>query len=199
MGRKSTTPAWRADALDAVTCIKSGRVLLHPTDTVWGLAADPFNEDAVRSLNKMKRRKENQPILVLVADEGELDRLLPNLPEGAWSLLENSNRPITFLSETKSTKPWSSACLGENRRMAVRWVQQDAYTAFVIRGAGGALASTSANLHGGPTPTSLREVPRLVRESAGHVSTHRREEVLSGRPSMMVAFDEQGRFELLRD
>ncbi|MGB1076511.1 MAG: L-threonylcarbamoyladenylate synthase [Flavobacteriales bacterium] len=199
MGRKGKPPAWQQDALEAITCIKSGQVLLHPTDTVWGLAADPFNDSVVRSMNKMKGRKETQPILVLVADEGELDRLLPNLPDGAWSLLESSNRPITFLSETTSNKSWSSACLGEDRRMAVRWVQYDPYTAFVIRGAGGALASTSANLHGGLSPTSLQAVPSVVRESVGHVSIHRHDEILSGRPSMMVAFDEQGRFELLRD
>lgn len=197
MARKQT-PDWQEDARKAAAAIKAGQILLHPTDTVWGLAADPKNDAAVRAMNRLKGRPENTPVLLLVADDGELERVLPKLPEGAWSLIESSDRPVTLVAEGATNRGFSVVCQGQDGRLAVRWVQDDPYTAYVIRGCGGVLASTSANLHGEATPARLDGVADAIRSGVGHVANHRREDSLAGRPSMMVGFDKAGRFEMIR-
>ena len=150
-------------------------------------------------MNRLKGRAEETPLLLLVADEGSLDRLLPDLPEGAWSLIETSDRPVTLVGSPKLPHSFPPMCYGSDGRLAVRWVQEDPYTQFVIRGVGGVLASTSANAHGTETPKRMDDLSPAIRAGVGHVADHRRSEVLDGRPSMMVGFDQNGRFSLLRD
>ena len=67
--KKNNTP-WQADALEAVRTLRAGGVIIHKSDTVWGVACDATNSDAVSKLRKLKMRDDASPILVLVADIG---------------------------------------------------------------------------------------------------------------------------------
>lgn len=196
--RKKLIPDWQSDALEAIAVLKAGGVVLHPTDTVWGLAADARNPAAMRELNQIKGRPEDTPLIVLVADSGALDRMLPDLPEGAWELMENSDRPVTVVAPAAESRFVQPHWKGSDGRIAVRWVQDDPYTAFVVRGLGGGLASTSANLTGGKSPGQLADVPDEIQQRVGHISSHRRQDQPRMQPSMMIGFDDAGRFELLR-
>ena len=63
---------------EAAAALRSGRVAIVPTDTVYGLAADPESVDAVRELSHLKRRAESQPIALVGAD---LEQLVARIPE----------------------------------------------------------------------------------------------------------------------
>ena len=80
----------------------------------------------------------------------------------------------------------------------MRCIRED-YSAYVIRGLNRPLASTSANFSGHPTPKGFRDIPEDLKKLVDHVSAYRRDETDGeGAPSMMVAFDETGRFTFLR-
>ena len=193
--RKAHEP-WYEDARQAVKVLRDGGLLLHATDTVWGLACDATNDDAVQRLNQLKSRHPEHPVLVLVADEGHVEELVPEVPEAAWDLMAHADRPTTIVYP--SGKGVSPHLLGSNGSLAIRCIR-DAYSAYVIRGLGRPIASTSANLTGGPTPKSFRDVPAPLKNGVNHVSMHRQHEAAGdGIPSMMVAFDEQGRFSFIR-
>ncbi|MGB1384131.1 MAG: L-threonylcarbamoyladenylate synthase [Flavobacteriales bacterium] len=187
---------WHEDARIAVQVLRSGGIVLHATDTVWGLACDATNDEAVTRMNALKSRHPEHPVLVLVADEGHVEELVSEVPEAAWDLMEHSDRPTTVIyPEGKGVSP---LLLGGDGSLAVRCIR-DPYSAYVIRGLGRPVASTSANVTGGPTPKSFRDVPESLRTGADHVSAHRRDERDgSGIPSMIVAFDEEGRFRFVR-
>ena len=193
--RKSSEP-WHDDARQAVKVLRQGGILLHATDTVWGLACDATNDDAVKRLNELKSRHPEHPVLVLVADEGHVEELVPHVPEAAWDLMEHTDRPTTVVyPEGRGVSP---LLLGSNCSLAIRCIR-DPYSAYVIRGLGKPMASTSANVTGGPTPKGFRDVPTVLREGVDHVSTHRQQEAAgAGQPSMMVAFDAAGRFSFIR-
>lgn len=193
--RKVSEP-WQDDARQAVKVLRQGGILLHATDTVWGLACDATNDAAVKRLNELKSRHPVHPVLVLVADEGHVEELVPEVPEAAWDLMEHADRPTTVVYP--QGRGVSSLLLGSNGSLAVRCIR-DPYSAYVIRGLGKPLASTSANVTGGTTPRSFRDVPEVLREGADHVSLHRQQEPAGeGKPSMMVAFDAAGRFSFIR-
>ena len=193
--RKSSEP-WHDDARHAVRVLRQGGILLHATDTVWGLACDATNDDAVKRLNELKSRHPEHPVLVLVADEGHVEELVPSVPEAAWNLMEHADRPTTVVyPEGRGVSP---LLLGSNGSLAIRCIR-DPYSAYVIRGLGKPIASTSANVTGDPTPMGFRDVPAMLREGVDHVSTHRQQESAgAGQPSMMVAFDAAGRFSFVR-
>ena len=193
--RKSQEP-WHEDARHAVKVLRDGGLLLHATDTVWGLACDATNDDAVQRLNQLKSRHPEHPVLVLVADEGHVEELVTEVPEAAWDLMEHSDRPTTIVYPSGSGV--SPLLMGSNGSLAIRCIR-DAYCAYVIRGLGRPIASTSANLTGGPTPKGFRDVPEALKSGADHVSLHRQTETSGdGQPSMMVAFDDAGRFSFIR-
>ena len=196
MGRKRREESWHEDARQAVRVLKQGGVLLHATDTVWGLACDATNDEAVQRMNTIKERHPIHPVLVLVADEGHVEQLVGDVPEAAWDLMDLGDRPTTVIyPQGKGVSP---ALLGANGSLAVRCIRED-YSAYVIRGLNRPLASTSANFTGQPTPRTFQDISNDLKNLVDHVSSHRRGELGgSGVPSMMVAFDEAGRFTFLR-
>ena len=196
MGRKRREEVWHEDARQAVRILKQGGVLLHATDTVWGLACDATNDEAVQRMNTIKERHPVYPVLVLVANEGHVEQLVGDVPEAAWDLMELGDRPTTVVYP--QGKGVSSALLGADGSLAVRCIRED-YSAYVIRGLNRPLASTSANFTGQPTPKSFHDISNDLKNLVDHVSAHRRNDVGgTGVPSMMVAFDEAGRFTFLR-
>ena len=196
MGRKRREESWHEDARHAVRVLKQGGVLLHATDTVWGLACDATNDEAVQRMNTIKERHPVHPVLVLVADEGHVEQLVGDVPEAAWNLMELGDRPTTVVYP--QGKGVSYALLGADGSLAVRCIRED-YSAYVIRGLNRPLASTSANFTGQSTPRSFQDISNDLKNLVDHVSAHRRDDVGgTGVPSMMVAFDEAGRFTFLR-
>ena len=187
---------WHDDARHAVRVLREGGILLHATDTVWGLACDATNDDAVKRLNGLKSRHPEHPVLVLVADDGHVEQLVSDVPEAAWDLMAHADRPTTIVFP--DGRGVSEALLGRDGSLAIRCIR-DPYCAYVIRGLGRPIASTSANVTGGTTPKGFRDVPDVLRQGVDHVSKHRQAEAQgSGQPSMMVAFDSAGRFSFIR-
>lgn len=197
MGKQK--PAWHADALNAVRALRGGGVLLHATDTVWGLAADATSRTAVNRIFEIKQRNPAETLLMLVDSEGALEHLLPHLPEAAWELLEVSDRPVTLVGTLNPQCRYTFApgMVREDGSIAVRLVN-DPYLNFMIAGIGKPLASTSANLAKHPTPRTFEEVDASIVEAVDHAGEHKRRELNSNQASMMVHFDNEGRMRILR-
>lgn len=197
MGQKQ--PIWHADALECVRSLRNGGVILHATDTVWGLAADACNADAVSRIFSLKQRALSETLLMLVDSEGMLAHILPNLPDAAWELLEVSDRPVTLVGQLNPQCRFdlASGLVRSDGSVAVRWVQ-DPYLAFMGQGLGRPLASTSANLSGEPTPVGFKQVSTSVVQGVDYVGSYKQNEPSSHAPSMLVHFDEQGRIQILR-
>jgi L-threonylcarbamoyladenylate synthase len=144
---------------EAVAAIGEGRPVVLPTDTVYGLCTSPL---APQSLHRLKRRGADQPIALLAAQVDILLELVPELPEGpVRSLLPGGLTLI--LANPERRFPLLAGSRPET--IGVRVPE--------LRGAGqrivtraGAVAATSANLHGGPDPRRLDEVPQTIRDVA---------------------------------
>ena len=195
MARKKQVEPWREDALEAVRTLRSGSVILHATDTVWGLACDATNPEAVAKLRAIKGRDNVSPILVLASDESMILKHAEEVPDAAWELYDCADRPTTIvLPNGKGVDP---SILGEGNSIAIRRIEEP-WCEFVIKGLGNPVASSSANLTGEPTPNSFNSIAPSITVGVDFVSSHRKSEVLSSPPSFMVAFDENGRFNILR-
>lgn len=199
MGRKKIKPEWQADALELVNALKGGGVVVHSTDTVWGLAANAKQAKAVSRIFEIKQRPTHSNLLMLVDSPGMVEQYLPNLPDSAWELMEVSDRPVTVIApcSEKAKAELAPGLVAEDGTLAVRWTK-DEYVAFIIRGIGGPLASTSANLTGQPTPASFQQLENGIKEGADIVANHRRIQSSSGEASMIVKFDAHDRITVIR-
>jgi L-threonylcarbamoyladenylate synthase len=146
----------------AVAALRTGRAVVLPTDTVYGLCAEP-TEAGAAMVTRLKGRTESQPIALLAGSVEALFDEVPELPgpllrallPGAYTLiLPNPARRFPWLAGDKP------------EAIGVRVPELPSATAAVLDAAGPVLA-TSANLHGGPDPRRLEEVPERVREACG--------------------------------
>lgn len=166
---------------EAVEAIQNGELAVIPTDTVYGLVCTPYREDPVRKLSELKARAPKQPIALVAVS---VDWLLECVPElrgraavAARSLLPG---PYTLVLPNPARRfPWLT---GERPdTMGVRVPDFSGLGKEVLEQVG-AVAATSANLHGGRDPSSPSEIPPEIR--AGAVVVEGGE--LPGLPSTVV-------------
>lgn len=82
----------------AITVLKSGGVILYPTDTVWGLGCDATNALAVDKIYKIKQRADSKSLITLVDGEDMLCRYIREIPQIALQLLDVADQPLTHIS-----------------------------------------------------------------------------------------------------
>jgi tRNA threonylcarbamoyl adenosine modification protein (Sua5/YciO/YrdC/YwlC family) len=142
----------RAAALrHAKDAVARGELVVLPTDTVYGVAADAFSAEAVTRLLEAKGRGRAMPPPVLVADVRTLDGLARDVPPAARALAERFwPGALTLVVHAQPTLRWD---LGDTRgTVAVR--VPDHELARELLAATGPLAVTSANLTGRPAATT---------------------------------------------
>jgi L-threonylcarbamoyladenylate synthase len=199
MSRKKASPPWKEDALKAIACLRSGGVCLHATDTVWGLAADATQSQAVERISQIKARPIGQPMLMLVSSERMVEMLQPNLPEEAWELLEVSDRPVTIIAPSAESSRYdiSPSLRNESGACAVRYTQ-DPYCQFIIEGLGRPIVSSSANKTGDDTPSLFKQISPLIKADVDYIGTYGQDIQTPRSPSILVSFDKNNRFQIIR-
>jgi L-threonylcarbamoyladenylate synthase len=146
---------------EAVAAIRAGKPVVLPTDTVYGLCADPENEAAAREVARLKGRAAQQPVALLAGDVDGLLQRIPELDERILGALLPG--PYTLVLPNPSRRyPW----LGGNETIGVRVPDLPAPSSAVL-GQVGAVLATSANLHGAPDPRRLDDVPEEIRQACG--------------------------------
>ena len=147
---------------EAASAIAAGRLVVIPTDTVYGLACRPDREESVRALSAVKGRSPEQPI-ALVA--GSLDALVELLPELAGHHVPRG--PFTLVLPNPARRlPWLTGVHLETIGVRIPAVSGDAADLLARVGV---VAATSANLHGGADPRRVADVPRELLDAAGAV------------------------------
>jgi L-threonylcarbamoyladenylate synthase len=148
--------------LTAAEAIRAGRPVVLPTDTVYGLCADPEREEAAREVARLKGREEHQPLALLARD---VERLLERVPELDRRVLAALlPGPYTLILPNPARRyPWLT---GESETIGVRVPELPRAAAQVLDAVGAVLA-TSANAHGGPDPRRLEDVPEAIRSACG--------------------------------
>jgi tRNA threonylcarbamoyl adenosine modification protein (Sua5/YciO/YrdC/YwlC family) len=132
----------------AVAAIREGRIVGVPTDTLYGLAADPFRETALEEIFLLKGRPAAKPMALLVASI-EQAMSLAMFTDHALDLAdEHWPGALTLVLPRLDTTPeW----VGDRRRRTLGVRCPDHPVALELLAASGPLAVTSANLTGGPS------------------------------------------------
>jgi L-threonylcarbamoyladenylate synthase len=153
---------------EAVAELKQGRPVVLPTDTVYGLCADPYREAPSRELYRMKGTPPDQPMALVARDIDLLFECVPEL----------RGRPGTVL---RALLPGPFTLILPNPAERYRWITGSTSDRIGVRvpelaGPGaevlarvGAVVATSANVHGGSDPRRLDDVPVEIRAGAAAV------------------------------
>ncbi|WP_372446541.1 L-threonylcarbamoyladenylate synthase [Nocardioides palaemonis] len=156
----TSTPEGREQAVTAAAAaVRRGELVVIPTDTVYGIAADAFSHDAVQALLDAKGRGREMPPPVLVSAATTLDALSEGVPAWARTLVERFwPGPLTLVCRQQGSLMWD---LGETRgTVAVRMPDDEVALAVLERT--GPLAVSSANLTGRPAATDADAAEEML-------------------------------------
>jgi L-threonylcarbamoyladenylate synthase len=139
-----TTLNWRLRR--AVHTLKDGGIIAYPTEAVYGVGCDPWNDEALVDLLEIKQRPWHKGLILIASDFNQLqDFIQPLEPELLKQLQQTWPGPVTWLLPVRE---WVSALLtGEHDTIAVR-VTAHPQTRQLCEAFGGAIVSTSANIAG---------------------------------------------------
>ena len=144
-----------ADIKTAAEILKDGGVVAIPTETVYGLAADAFNEEAVKYVYKAKGRPSNNPFIVHISDFEQIYLLAKDVPDGAKKLAEKFwPGPLTIILPKREEVPYATS--GGLDTIAVRFPSHPIANKIIELSC--PLAAPSANISGFPSPTAFEHV-----------------------------------------
>ncbi len=153
----------RAGAVErAAAALRDGRLVVLPTDTVYGVAADAFNREGTRRIFEAKQRTWDVPLPILVRTPKQLAGICPRVPEAAERLMAAFwPGALTLVIAEQPGLSWN---IGNSQRTVAVRMPLDEVTLAVIR-AVGPLAVTSANVAGHAPPTTAGD-------AAGQLGDH---------------------------
>ena len=198
---------------EAVGVLRSGGVILYPTDTVWGLGCDATNPEAVSRVFAIKRRSDSKSLVLLAADLDMVARYVKVIPNIAIDLVEVNDRPMTLiypgaicgtapLNSSPAPQPaarhllaWNT--VAEDGSIGIRIPLPGFWRDLVAR-LGRPLVSTSANISGEPTPRRFAEISPEIRDAVDYAVPAPLERGASGSASQIIKVGLGGEVEIIR-
>ena len=145
--KTETMTTFEEEVQKTVDCLKAGKTILYPTDTIWGIGCDATNAEAVAKVYALKRRADSKALICLVDSPTRMARYVRNVPNVAWDLVELATKPTTvILDDAVNLAP---NLVAEDGSVALR-VTAEPFSHELCYRFQKALVSTSANISGKP-------------------------------------------------
>ena len=130
----------------SVDWLEAGKILIHPTESIWGLGCDAFNEDAVNNIFKIKKRDKKKNFILLTESLESIKNYIQELhPNDEEYLLKHWPGPYTFLIKYNDTLP--NHLKNDTNKIAIR-VSNHLPLKSLFKVFSGFMISTSANISG---------------------------------------------------
>jgi len=179
----------------AVEVLKSGGVIVYPTDTIWGIGCDATNSKAIKKIHDIKRRVEEKTMIILVSHSDEIANYVSHVPDAAYDLIDTWQKPLTIVY--KGAKNLAQNLVRDNDTVAIR-VSKDDFSQKLIKAFGKAIVSTSANESGNPSPIFYKDIDNYILENADYVVGLYHSTMNVIKPSTIIEIEDSGSFRIIR-
>ena len=168
------------DFSEAIDALKKGKIIVYPTDTLYGLGADIYNETAVLKVFQIKKRSFDNPLSVAVSSIDELEKIA-FLNEASRRLVEAFlPGKLTLILNKKSIVP--DIVTAGLEKVAVRIPNNK--VALKLLSEFGPLTATSANIHDKKTPVIIKDI--IMQFNKGEIGSYLDIGKVNGKPSTIV-------------
>ena len=190
----------------ALEVLRSGGIILYPTDTVWGIGCDATDPAAVAKVYEIKKRADSKSLVLLASDMDMICRYVKEIPEMAVQLVEVNDKPMTIIYPGavagNPEDQASRSCLAYNTvaeagTVGIRIPMMDFCQQLVAR-FGRPIVSTSANISGEPTPRKFAEISDEIRNAVDHIVDPALEKGSTGQSSSIIKVGLDYSIEIIR-
>lgn len=145
----------------ALIALKKGGIVAYPTETFYGLAVDPNNEQAIAALYALKQRETSKPLSILIPDKSFLAKLSCQVPHVYKILIKAFwPGPLTLVCSVPDLLHIESP-LYQHETLAVR-LSSNCVATQLCKFWGGAITATSANISGSPPLLCAEDIRNLL-------------------------------------
>ena len=173
-----------------------GKVLLYPTDTVWGIGCDATSEEAVKKIFTIKQRQESKSMIILLDASDRLPLYVAKIPLIAWDLITHTYRPTTYIYPTAQNLP--KQLIHPDGTIAIR-ITANTFCKKLIKALERPIVSTSANVSGEVTPVIFSEISQNIIDQVDYVVPQEYAESIEYKPSRLVKFIDDYNFTIIRE
>jgi len=184
------------DISAAMPVLRTGGLILYPTDTIWGIGCDATDEKAVQKIYALKKRSESKSLVVLLADVKDLLHYVANPRPDMADIIAGFTRPTTVIYE--GALGLAPNVISEDGSIAIRIVK-DPFCRHLIKRLRKPLVSTSANVSGEPSPASFRDVSASIRNGVDYVVNYRQNDETPSAASRIIRINKDGSIVIIRD
>ena len=191
----------------ALEVLRSGGIILYPTDTVWGIGCDATDPEAVAKIYAIKKREDSKSLVLLASDMDMICRYVKEVPEMAVQLVEVNDKPMTIIypgaigGEKGNMKAERRALafntVAEDGTVGIRIPMMDFCQQLVAK-LGRPLVSTSANISGESTPKKFAEISDEIRSAVDHIVEPSLERGATGQSSSIIKVGLDYSIEIIR-
>lgn len=151
----------------AANVIKDGGLVLFPTETVYGIGANAFNDNAVKNIFVAKGRAQDNPLILHISNMEMLDEIAENISELEYKLMDTFwPGPFTIILNKKKGIANEATCGGDT--VGVR-MPSNRIAYELIKRAGVPIAAPSANISGRPSGTNLQDIIEELRDKVDFI------------------------------
>ena len=214
-----------AEIQKALEVLRSGGIILYPTDTVWGIGCDATDPAAVAKVYEIKKRADSKSLVLLASDMDMICRYVKEVPEMAIQLVEVNDKPMTIIypgAVVGSAPVTGEAGLqaggagngeavfpkADRRCLAFNTVAEDGTVGIripmmdfcqqLVAKLGRPLVSTTANISGEPTPKKFAEISPAIRDAGDHIVAPSLERGATGHSSSIIKVGLDYSIEIIR-
>ena len=174
------------DIEQCLAVLKSGGIILYPTDTVWGIGCDATNDAAVEKIYALKKRSDEKAMIVLVADEREVLQYVASPDLSVFDYLQQSTKPTTVIYE--GAIGLADNLTGNDGSVGIR-ICNDEFCRHLIKRFRKPIVSTSANISGQPSAGSFAAISDEIKKGVSYVVHHRQNDMTAAQPSAVIKWE----------
>lgn len=188
----------------ALEVLRSGGIILYPTDTVWGIGCDATDENAVRKVFQIKKRSDSKSLVLLAADMDMVAEYVNELPFMAAQLVEVNDKPMTIVypgaivQDAATKQGLAPSCVAEDGSVGIRVPMANEFVRSLLERFGKPIVSTSANISGEATPRSFGEISEDILQAVDFVVDRKLEADSTGRSSQIISLGLGGEVKIIR-
>ena len=185
----------KEDINSALETLRSGGLILYPTDTIWGIGCDATNPDAVEKIFALKGRDQGKSMIILLGNDNQLSSYVREVPEVAYELIEATDKPLTIIYS--NAKNLAENVVADDGSIGIRIVNHP-FCEQLLQRFRKPIVSTSANISGDPSARNFSEISEEIIKGVDYVVKVGQQELANGTASTIMKLDPSGKFEFIR-
>jgi L-threonylcarbamoyladenylate synthase len=183
------------DIEQCLQVLKTGGLILYPTDTIWGIGCDATNTEAVKKVYKLKKRSDEKAMIVLVADEKDVLNHVAAPDLAVFDYLDKTKKPTTVIYE--GAIGLADNLVAKDGTVAIR-ICPDEFCRNLLKRFRKPIVSTSANISGQLVAKTFDEITDEIKKGVNYIARYRQDDDHLAEPSSLIKWN-NGTVEVLRD